>query len=167
MTLSTERQDIYGQSIQSAIASMQIVDDIFVKQTTKMDETIKYLARMTKQLKSRYECQELHVLPSRSLDVSTHHNTMDRLRAETPVNAFCITFSAFCSLCDKSDSLTLRDLYLKMLMCQYGVTIEAYNSLGSNTEAKNTMISNRLGKEINRKQVTKNLSTKIAEVWAG
>lgn len=184
VTLSAERQDLYGQSIESALASMQIVDDIFLKQTAKMDETIKYLARMTMSLKSMYEQKPLHVLPSRTLDVSTHHTTLDELRSKVPANAYCITFSAFCSLCDKSDSLTLRDLYLKMLMCMRGVTgdkaieiqkiwptpnalIQAYNELGSDQKAKELLVSNRLGKEIDRKQVGKVLSAKIAEVWAG
>jgi len=184
VTLSAERQDLYGQSIDSALAAMQIVDDIFLKQTAKMDETIKYLARMTKSLKSMYEQKPLHVLPSRTLDVSTHHTTLDELRSEYPANAYCITFSAFCSLCDKSDSLTLRDLYLKMLMCMRGVTgdkaieiqkiwptpnalIQAYNELGSDQKAKELLVSNRLGKEIDRKQVGKVLSARIAEVWAG
>lgn len=184
VTLSAERQDLYGQSIESALASMQIVDDIFLKQTAKMDETIKYLARMTKSLKSIYEGKALHVLPSRTLDVSTHHTTLDELRSKSPANAYCITFSAFCSLCDKSDSLTLRDLYLKMLMCMRGVTgdkaieiqkiwptpnalIQAYSDLGSYQKAKESLVSDRLGKEIDRKQVGKVLSAKIAEVWAG
>lgn len=184
ITISSERQDIYGQSIESALASMQIVDDIFLKQTAKIDETIKYLARMTQSLKAMYEQKELHVLPSRTLDVATHHKTLEQLRAKTPSNAYCITFSAFCSLCDKSDSLTLRDLYLKMLMCMRGVTgdkaieiqkiwptpnalIQAYSELGSDAKAKETLVSNRLGKEIDRKQVGKALSAKIAEVWAG
>lgn len=135
-------------------------------------------------LKSMYEQKPLHVLPSRTLDVSTHHTTLDELRSKVPANAYCITFSAFCSLCDKSDSLTLRDLYLKMLMCMRGVTgdkaieiqkiwptpnalIQAYNELGSDQKAKELLVSNRLGKEIDRKQVGKVLSAKIAEVWAG
>ena len=182
--LSAEKQEQYGQSIESSLASMQIVDDIFLKQTSKLDDTITYLARMTKALKSIYENKDLHVLPSATLDVSSHHTTLARLRAESPATAYSITFSAFCSLCDKSDSLTLRDLYLKMLMCMRGVTgdkaieiqkvwptpnalIWAYGELGSDQKAKEMLVCNRLGKKIDRKQVGKALSAKIAEVWAG
>lgn len=181
-TISAEKLEAFGASMESAIAQMQIVDDIFVKQTSKTDDTIRYLERMTKSLKRMYEQKELHVLPSASLDVANHHKRMKKLRDDEPTKVFGFTFSAFCSLCDKSESLTLRDLYLKMLMCMKGVTgdkaieiqkiwptpnalIEAYNSLDT-PQAKNKMVSDRLGKRIQRKQVTETLSTKIAEVWA-
>ena len=183
ITISAERQEVFGQSIDSTIAQMQIVDDIFVKQTAKLDDTIKYLARMTKALKKKYESQELYVLPSRGLDIATHWKTVDQLHKTSPSKVFGVTFSAYCSLCAKSDSLTLRDQFLKFLMCIHGLTgdraiqiqkiwptpralIDAYTALGDNVEAKNNMISDRLGMKIDRKRVTKNLSTKIADIWA-
>lgn len=182
-SMSSEKMDLYGESIDSAIASMQVVNDIFVKKTSKLDESIRYLARMTKSLKHLYEQRELHVLPSASLDASAHHNVVAKLREQSPSNAYCITFSAFAALCDKSDSLTLGDVYLKMLMCIKGVTgekaieiqkiwptpnalLEAYSN-ANDKASRETMISNRLGQKIARKQVTKILSTQIAGVWAG
>lgn len=175
--------ELYGESIDSAIASMQVVNDIFVKKTSKIDESIKYLARMTKSLKQMYEQRELHVLPSASLDASAHHLVVGKLREQSPANAYCITFSAFAALCDKSDSLTLRDVYLKMLMCIKGVTgekaieiqkiwptpnalIEAYANARDHS-SRETLISSRLGQGIPRKQITKILSTQIAGIWAG
>lgn len=183
ITISAERQEVFGQSIESTIAQMQIVDDIFVKQTAKLDDTIKYLARMTKALKKKYESQELLVLPSRGLDIATHWKTTDQLHKASPNRVYGVTFSAYCSLCAKSDSLTLRDQFLKFLMCIHGLTgeraiqiqkiwptpralIDAYAALGSDVNAKNNMISDRLGMKIDRKRVTKNLSTKIADIWA-
>lgn len=182
-SMSAERVEKVGESLESAIASMQVVNDIFVKQTAKMDDTIKYLARMTKSLKETYEHRDLHVLRSGALDVATYLETLESLREASPSNAFCTTFSAFCSLCDKSNSLTLRDVYLKMLMCTRGVTgdkaieiqkiwptpnalIEAYANLGQNQAAKDAMISDQLGNKIDRKKIGKTLSTKVAEVWS-
>lgn len=182
-SISSEKMELYGESIESAIASMQVVNDIFVKKTTKLDESIKYLARMTMSLQEMYAKKKLHVLPSASLDASTHHHVMDKLRDESPSTAYCITFSAFAALCDKSDSLTLRDIYLKMLMCVKGVSgekaieiqkiwptpsalIEAYSNARDKI-ARDTLISNHLGTGIPRKQISKALSTQIAQVWAG
>lgn len=181
ITLAAERQEFWQQSIESALAQMQVVDDIFVKQTAKTDESIKYLARMHESLQRSYEKKELHVLPSMSLDIATHHKTLKAMR-EKSTDSHCVTFSAFCSLCDKSDSLTLRDLYLKMLMCMRGVTgdkaveiqkiwstpnefVHAYKALGDNQPAKNRMVSDKLGKEITRKQVGPTLSANIAAIW--
>lgn len=182
-SMSSERMELYGESIDSAIASMQIVNDIFVKKTTKLDESIRYLARMTKSLKQIYEQRELHVLPSASLDASAHHDIIGNLREQSPTKAYCITFSAFAALCDKSDSLTLADIYLKMLMCIKGVTgekaieiqkiwptpnalLEAYSN-AKDKAARDILLSSHLSQKIPRKQVTKILSAQIAAVWAG
>jgi len=181
-SISTERGEKYGEAMESAIAAMQVVNGYFVKQTSKIDETINYLYHMTNSLKDIYERKELHVLPSRHLDVQTYLPMLERLRQKSPAHVYCTTFSAFSSLCDKSDSMTLRDVYLKMLMCTRGVTgdkaieiqkvwptpvalVEAYEKQ-RDKKAKESMISDQLGHLIPRKKVAKALSAKIAEVWA-
>ena len=184
-SISSEKSDKYGEAVESAITSMQVVNDIFVKQTSKIDHTIQYLANMTKTLKNMYEQKELYIIPSRMLDASAYLSTLETLRKPSPEKSFCVTFSAFCSLCDKSDSLTLRDVYLKMLMCIRGVTgdkaieiqkiwntpqvlVEAYEQAGDDVKKKENMISDRLGgmNIVPRKKIAKALSAKIAEVWA-
>lgn len=54
-TMSSERILSYHESIQTAIASTQVVNGYFVKKTQTLDDTIRYLARMTGILKSQYE----------------------------------------------------------------------------------------------------------------
>lgn len=54
-TMSSERILNYHEAIQTAIASTQVVNGYFVKKTQKLDDTIRYLARMTRILKSSYE----------------------------------------------------------------------------------------------------------------
>lgn len=54
-TMSSESVLNYHEAIQTAIASTQVVDGYFVKKTQKLDDTIRYLARMTTLLKSLYE----------------------------------------------------------------------------------------------------------------
>lgn len=182
-SISAERSDKYGEALDSVVASMQVVSSVFVKQTAKLDDTIKYLARMTNTIKSIYEKQELYVFPSQAIDMSTYLEQLELRRQQEADKSFCITFSAFGALCDKSDSLTLRDVYLKMLMCIRGVTgdkaieiqkiwrtpkalIDAYERLSQDQKGKANMISDRLGETIPRKKVAKALSAKIAEVWA-
>jgi crossover junction endonuclease MUS81 len=77
--------------------------------------------------------------------------------------------------------MSLRDVFLKMLMCTRGVTgdkaleiqkkwktpyafVEAFEKLDGS--AKERMISDQLGNMIPRKKVTPVLSAKIAEVWS-
>lgn len=54
-TMSSERLSQFHDAIESAIGSTQVIDGYFVKKTLKLDDTIRYLARMTGMLKSLYE----------------------------------------------------------------------------------------------------------------
>ena len=54
-SMSSERVLQFHEAIESSIASMQVVEGYFVKKTLKLDDTIRYLARMTVMLKRIYE----------------------------------------------------------------------------------------------------------------
>ena len=54
-TMGSERISQFHDAIESAIGSTQVIDEYFVKRTMKLDDTIRYLARMTRMLKSLYE----------------------------------------------------------------------------------------------------------------
>lgn len=63
-TMSSEKTTTYYEAIESAIASTQVVDGYFVKKTVKLDDTIRYLARMTVMLKGIYEVRVFSMLHS-------------------------------------------------------------------------------------------------------
>ena len=180
-SISTENEDKYGEAVSSAIASTQVVNGYFVKRTAKLDDTIRYLARMTKLLQAKYEKQDLPIIPTNVIGTKTYLPLITRLRQDQPTKGHYITFSAFSALCGKSDTMTLRDVFLKMLMCTRGVTgekaleiqrrwktpgdfIGAFDSR-QEQKAKDAMVSEKLGTLIPRKKIAKGLSTKIAEVW--
>lgn len=175
----------YEESVQSAIASTQVVSGYFVKRTTKMDETIKYLARMTAMLKRSYEKKSLKVIPTRVLTAQNYLPLLQHLRESNPSEGHYITYPAFASLASKSETMTLGGLHLKMLMTTKGVTgeraleiqkiwktpydlVKAYEACGS-TDAgkkrKRELVSSQMANLVGRKKITKALSQKIAEVW--
>ncbi|KAL8714957.1 MAG: hypothetical protein Q9225_006486, partial [Loekoesia sp. 1 TL-2023] len=53
--ISTEMKNKYWAAVQTAIASTQVIDDFTVKRTRGLDESIRYLARMTRLLKTIYD----------------------------------------------------------------------------------------------------------------
>ncbi|KAL8895294.1 MAG: hypothetical protein Q9207_008227, partial [Kuettlingeria erythrocarpa] len=53
--ISQETKNKYWAAMQTAIASTQVIDGFTVKRTKGLDESIRYLARMTRLLKSIYE----------------------------------------------------------------------------------------------------------------
>ncbi|KAH8424098.1 crossover junction endonuclease MUS81 [Aspergillus melleus] len=130
----------YQEMVASAIASTQVVNGYFVKKTKNLDDTIRYLARMTFLLQKMFTLPSsssespttapsptntLSLIPSRQLSSSQSYlNALERLRAELSSSSvtYAVTFPTFSILTSKSDVLALRDVFLKMLMCTRGVT---------------------------------------------
>lgn len=176
----------YQDMITSAVTSTQVVNGYFVKKTKNIDDTIRYLARMTFLLNRMYTsaspARALALMPSRQLSsAQSYLDALDRLRAESPSTTFSVTFPTFSALSSKSEALTLRDVFLKMLMCTRGVTgekaleiqrrwptpqafVQAFEAL--DPKDRETMVSERVKSVVGRKSVGKALSKKIAEVWA-
>ncbi|KAF4944088.1 hypothetical protein FSARC_14771 [Fusarium sarcochroum] len=174
----------YGEAVRSAIASTQVVNGYFVKRTAKMDDTIRYLARMTAMLKRTYESKPLNVIPTRVLTSQNYLPLLKHLR-ESVSPGWYITYPAFSSLASKSESITLRDVFLKMLMTIKGVTgeraleiqkrwktpydfVKAFEACGTGEKGlkrKRELVFSQTSHLVGRKKFTRPLSLKIAEVW--
>lgn len=197
---STGSASKYQEMAASAIASTQVVNGYFLKRTRTIDDSIRYLARMTKLLRKMYGAHDLSsdepcpsqsgtassitsvaVIPSRRISsTKAYLNLLDELRAKDPAVTYGVTFSTFSALASKSNTLSLRDVFLKMLMCIRGVTgerameiqrlwptprhlVEAYMAL--EPHQRDTLMSDKLHSVVGRKNFGKALSKKIAEVW--
>lgn len=182
-SLSTEKSTKFHEAIQSAIASTQVVNGYFVKRTIKLDETIRYLARMTKILKSQYESKPLYLIPTKALTPTTYLPLLSHLRTNPSHvdKSYHISYPSFASLSSKSDTLTLRDVFLKMLMCTRGISgdkalaiqkhwstpsafIEAFEGCTTQKE-REAMVETRLGGMVGRAKIKGVLAAKLAGVW--
>lgn len=135
--LSQETKTKYWAAMQTAVASTQVIDGFTVKRTKGLDESIRYLARMTRLLRSIYEVpfpfppfffslppalskilklvfqpNPLHIIPSSILSPTTTTTTQ---QPKTTKQNLKITYPSFASLASKSDNRTLRDVFLHML----------------------------------------------------
>ncbi|KAL2161545.1 hypothetical protein VTH06DRAFT_8107 [Thermothelomyces fergusii] len=175
----------YEEAVRSAMASMQVVDGYFLKRTQKMDDTIRYLAAMTRMLRSVYEARTLYVIPTGVLTTKNFLPLLRHLRETRPGASYHVSYPAFASLASKSQNMALRDLFLKMLMCTRGVTgeraieiqkvwktpydfVKAFEQCGLGEEGrrrKMDLVADRLGHLVGRKKITKSVSQKLAEVW--
>lgn len=185
----------YQEMVASAIASTQVVNGYFVKKTKNLDDTIRYLARMTFLLQKMFSPSSsfssstplnspqntLSLIPSRQLSSSQSYLTaLERLRANSTTTIYAVTFPTFSTLTSKSDVLSLRDVFLKMLMCTRGVTgdkaleiqrrwptpqafMQAFEKLSPRDREE--MVSEQMKSLVGRKKIGKVLSRKIAEVW--
>lgn len=182
ISLDTSRMD---ESIESAIASMQVVNGFTVKKTKSAAHSCQYLAGMTHMLKKIYEDKPLKVIPTDFITTQNYLPLLKHLRATAPGSDFYITYPAFASLVSKRGTHTLRDLFLRMLMCVRGVTgekaieiqkiwktpnefIKAFESCGPGQDGekkKQHLVYSRLGSKIRSKQIGKAVSAKIAATW--
>ncbi|EFY88680.1 DNA repair protein Mus81, putative [Metarhizium acridum CQMa 102] len=185
ITIDPQILQRYEEAVQSAIASTQVVNGYFVKRTSKMDETVRYLSRLTAMLKRRYEKQTLHVIPSRVITAQNYAPMMQHLRETQPSVGHYITYQTFSSFASKSEMMTLRDVFLKMLMTTRGVTgeraleiqkrwrtphdfVKAFEACGpgeTGKKRKRELVSSQLGHLVGRKKISKALSQKISEIW--
>lgn len=125
------------EMVASAIASTQVVNGYFVKKTRGLDDSIRYLTRMTFLLRDMFSPAtgdpktRLNLLPSRQItSTNAYLSALDRLRSDSGSGSgtdqtketYDVTSTTFSSLGSKSSTLALRDVYLKMLMCTRGVT---------------------------------------------
>ena len=182
-SLSTEKSTRFHEAIQSAIASTQVVNGYFVKRTMKLDESIRYLARMTKILKARYESKPLYLIPTAALTASTYLSLLSHLQTHPSHvdRSYHITYPSFASLSSKSDTLTLRDVFLKMLMCTRGISgdkalaiqkhwgtprafVEAFEGCTTQKE-REAMIETKLGGMVGKAKIKGVLGAKVAGVW--
>ncbi|KAL8676021.1 MAG: hypothetical protein Q9186_007413 [Xanthomendoza sp. 1 TL-2023] len=179
--ISEETKTKYYEAVQSAIAGTQVVNGYFMKRTRGIDDTIRYLTRMTRTLKEMYESKPLTLLPSSILSPQTYLPLLAHLRTTKPNTSHNITYASFASLASKTDNLTLRDVFLQMLMTTRGLTgdkaiaiqrrwptphafIQAYKKCQSEKE-KETMVEKGLEAEVGRGKVGKALSKGVSEVW--
>ncbi|KAI1837778.1 hypothetical protein DTO013E5_1644 [Penicillium roqueforti] len=191
------------EMVTSAIASTQVLNQYFIKKTKHLDESIRYLARMTLLLRKMYGVEDapsigdtdsninrstvpaspvskIGLIPGRRLSTDSYLTILDNLRSQDPSITYGVSFVTFSALTSKSDVLTLRDVFLKMLMCTRGVTgekaleiqqiwptprhlVDAYMALES--KEREMMIATRMSEVVGRKKVAKDLSKRIAEVW--
>ena len=185
------------QRLVTSITAAQVLDGFFLKRTRNLDETIAYLARMTRLLKKQYEGKPLTVIPSSALTPQNHIS----LRNPGPgtndhqSSKRYITYSSLASLLHKSSTLTLRDVFLKMLMCTRGITgekaieiqkhhetprafVEALQRAGGTLEGqgasadkaagatkKRELVWSVAGDLVGRKKIGKAISARVGEIW--
>jgi len=184
-SLSEQQKSEHTERINTAKAETQIVNGFFVKCTQKLDETIRYLALMTKSLQELYAEKPLYVIPQSHIDARTYSTFCSSLQSHPQHSdkTFTIPLSTFSDLTSKSGALNLRDLYLKMLMCTRNISgekaieiqrvwptpralIEAFESKATDKE-REKMVAEGLRGCVGRKKVAAVLSRKVAAVWGG
>ena len=182
-SLSTEKETRFHEAIQTAIASTQVVNGYFVKKTQKLDDTIRYIARMTRLLKDLYESKPLYLIPTATIEGDNYLPLLHHLRTD-PIHiprSYHLTYPTFAAVSSKTDNLTLRDVFIKMLMCIRGISadkalalqklwntpralIEAFEECATERE-RSSLVADKMEAVVGRARIKGVLGQKVASIW--
>lgn len=115
------------KSIETAISMAVTVSNFYVQRFRRTDDTIDWLVTMTEILKQRYLSTRLLVVKPQSVNSQDEYlEILDEFRAKFEDRGYeCVhTFSVFQSAMVKSNMMTVKDMFVLMLMLVRGVTFE-------------------------------------------
>jgi crossover junction endonuclease MUS81 len=168
----------FKKAVHTAMSQAIIVDGFFLKRTLSAEETAKYLANVTQYLEFLYKDRALTVIKP---DVSNYKQAMTKAREMFNKYHIGIDYEAFATAMSKTGMLTVRDVFIKMLMTIRGVTwdkavtvqklyktpyflCQAYREMNDEQKRK-TLLSDQTASLIARKKITKVISERIYETW--
>ncbi|GJJ68301.1 crossover junction endonuclease MUS81 [Entomortierella parvispora] len=178
-----ETYDVGMEALRTAMTSSQVQDGFFLKRTNNTDQTIDYLVSVTKALKRMHLDQTLYAIPDEAVDRSNYLELQKHLREQYPDRVYLTSYRAFGTLNGKSDSLVVRDVFVKMLMTIRGISEEKaaeiaktfgtpralFSQLDDNsglkTQAERRKVLTLSGSSIGRKKIGPALSAKVADIW--
>ncbi|KAF8945158.1 Crossover junction endonuclease mus81 [Haplosporangium gracile] len=170
-------------AIRTAMTTTQVHSGFFLKRTINTDQTIDYLVALTKALKDKYLDQVLYTIPDKVIDRGSYLDLVEYLKGKFPGRTYMTSYEAFMKLNSKSDTLTVRDNFVKMLMVIRGVSSEKAIELArvygtpramfsaldkpgrdaSNEERRDVLAKSV--SQIGRKKLGNALAGKVAELW--
>lgn len=192
-SISVDRAGGTVQMISTAMSQILVNDGFFLKRTLHSTDTVNFLAQMTKEIEARYLESDIYVTSPQLTSQRSYELAIRRARKRiklrnedgwlsgTKTKELGIDFETFQTALSKSGMLTVRDIYIRMLMATKGMTldrailiqkhyptpkllIDAY-SKQRGVSAKKNMLSDIFGKMITRLRVSPMLSEKLYEVW--
>jgi crossover junction endonuclease MUS81 len=118
-----------GKQIMTAKSQIQVHNRFFLKETTKLSQTIDFLVTMTKVIQTQLASKDLHVIPSRYLSRSSYSALQSHLRRSHKAITYHTSFEAYQELNDKNASRTLKVAFGRMLMSVKGMSAERVSAM--------------------------------------
>lgn len=163
--------------VQTSMSQVMISDGFFLKRTLSAQETIRYFIATTKYLEKKFKHSPLTIIHPR---VKTYRQSMADAR-EIHKGTVGINYEHFSSALTKSGLVTVRDIFIKMLMTIRGITWDkaveiqriyptpyhlwqAYNTL-DNDAVKKELLFKATTTNISRRRISKLLSEKVYQIW--
>lgn len=168
----------FSQAIQTALSQSVITNQFYYHKTDSPEATAEYLARVTKFITARLYKRSIHVITPNSLN---YKDSVEEAKKSIDGQITAIDWDTFETAMSKSGSLTVKDVFIKMLMTIRGVTFERatliqrfyatplllvqkYASI-TLAEDKALLFAELTANEIATRKISKQVSTRIYETW--
>ncbi|KAJ1547993.1 Crossover junction endonuclease mus81 [Nowakowskiella sp. JEL0078] len=123
----TEAHQFGMQTIQTIMTSTQILEDIFLKQTANVDESVNYLVEVTNMLKRIYLNRNIELLRPTVADFEIFRSQRSYLNPEGksgPIRKQHILLSEFSQFNTKKKGFTQKDIWIRQLITIRGMSGE-------------------------------------------
>lgn len=170
------------EAMRTAISLAIVGSKFHVVRCKDSDHTARFLKTLTERIIKFYLDKELLVVESPGLQTQTDYgNTVKHYREKHPDKYPCLLFSAFQEVMNKTGMMTVKEMYVKMLMTVKGVglekamviqkyyptpraLIEAYDAL-DNEKDKQQLLKKTTANEIGARSLGLNVSRQVYESW--
>lgn len=125
----TNRMQYDGKQIMTAKSQIQVHNRFFLKETSKLSQTIDFLVTMTNVIKRSLAQTDLHIIPTRHLSRSSYQALQTHLRRTDPTRTYLNSFEAYQDLNDKNASRTLKVAFGRMLLSVKGMSAERVSAI--------------------------------------
>lgn len=153
-----------ADAIQTSIAMAMTTSNFHVKRTKDADDTIQFIARITKQVKKFYERKKLIVLEPRNLNYQQDYKTvLDGFKDRFDSNEVqCVhKYFTFDTMLSKTKLMTTREMFIRMLMTIRGVSLEKAIAIQREFKTPKDLIENFRGDD---PELAKKFGKKIQEL---
>lgn len=168
-----------NKAVVTVLSQTSAVDQFHLVRTTSADDTVRYLHEATKSIKEQMMGKSLNIIWP---DVTDFTREISTARVEiTDGHELGIDIDSFATALNKSKLLTVKEIFIRMLMTTRGVTydralivqslfktpallVEAFDDCVSEAEKKD-MLFNATQNHVPLKRISKKLSESLFLVW--
>ncbi|KAJ2357132.1 Crossover junction endonuclease mus81 [Coemansia sp. RSA 2618] len=109
-------------AVASALSRIQVIEAFHLKQPPTFEATLRLLAQITEILKSTLKC--VYAIPDSLIGLKGFRELKQNMQARFPQAHLAISFDAYDVVSNKSGSLAVGEIFLRMLMTVRGVSAD-------------------------------------------
>lgn len=173
----------FNEQIKTLISQAVVENKFFVERCRDSDSATMFLEKLTKRIVNYYLLKDIVAIRPKWIGQQTDFKKiLFEYRKKYIGVECCLSYGSFIESLGKTSFVTVKELYLKMLLTTKGVSfekalviqnnystpkklIEAYKSLGDDEAKKKSLLKDVSANEVGNRSIGKKTSENIYEAW--